>query len=91
MTLIRNRIEANVESDTSAVMTNNEFGPLVNILIEGNYLSGGQYTIYVDDTKRHGSRVSNFLVRSNIIEKGRYGYSTLYGSNVLIDSSNILK
>jgi hypothetical protein len=58
--------------------------------MEGNYLSGGQYTIYVDDSKVPTNKVGNFNIRNNTIKKGRYGYTSLYTSGVSIDSSNIL-
>ena len=73
------RIIASREKDTSAIMTNNEFGRLHDILIEGNYLEGGQYTLYCDATKSAKNMpVESFLVRNNLIKPGRYGPAALY-------------
>jgi len=91
MTVRNCRIVASQEKDTSAIMTNNEFGRLHDILIEGSYLEGGQYTLYCDTTKSaRNMPVANFTVRNNTIMRGHYGFAALYNSGVVIDNSNKL-
>jgi hypothetical protein len=89
MTVTNCRIVASPQNDTSAVMTNNEFGKLHDITISGNYLEGGQYTLYCDSSKSSANMpVTNFVVKNNTIKAGRYGATSLYNSGVVIDSSN---
>lgn len=89
MTLLRNRIECSNQNDTSACMTNNEFGSLVDILIDGNYLSGGQYTLYCD-SRKSTKPVTNFVVTNNTLKKGNYGWTALYDSGVVVGPTNKL-
>ncbi len=91
MTVRSCRIIASRENDTSAIMTNNEFGKLHDILIEENYLEGGQYTLYCDTrASTKNMPVTNFVVRNNTIKRGRHGFAALYNSGVVIDRSNKL-
>lgn len=89
MTVKNCRIVASPENDTSAIMTNNTFGRLYDVLIEENYLEGGQYTFYCDTrASPKNMPVVNFVVRNNIIKRGRYGFAALFNSGVIIDRSN---
>jgi hypothetical protein len=47
ITVRHNRID-NPHAQTSCLMVGGEYGSPSNILIEGNYLNGGNYTIYLD-------------------------------------------
>ena len=87
ITILRNYIE-NPFTQTSALMFNNEFGPLHDILIDGNYLSGGGYTVYFDTSKSSmGVPCVNVKVTNNTLKKGFYGWAALYNSGVTIDAS----
>lgn len=71
------------EGQTSAVMMNNEFGPLNNITIIDNYLSGGGYTIYCDNTKSAEVVTANTIsITRNKLGTGLFGYYALYTSGV---------
>jgi len=68
---------------TASVMLNNQFNGLANIDVIDNYLSGGAYTIYVDNTKS-ASPVDNATIRIwyNKMGEGDFGYFSLYTSGV---------
>ena len=46
--VIRHNTIINDNGQTSAVMINNDFGPVSDIKVDGNYLAGGGYTLYSD-------------------------------------------
>lgn len=78
---------------TACVMTNNYFGPLARVKVDNNYVRGGGYPMYCDDSFGGGS-VSNISFTNNRIGKGQWGYWALYGSgayksgNVDADTGN---
>lgn len=70
------RIESNVidvsnEGTTSAVMMDNEFGPLSDIEVKNNVLLGGTYTVYVDG--KFTDQPLDVVVTGNKIGSGLYG------------------
>lgn len=82
VTIKHNTILIN-QGQTSAVMMNNEFGPLQNIKVIDNLLKGGGYTIYCDNGKS-GSLVDSGTIRIayNKLGTGLFGYYALYTSGV---------
>lgn len=77
--VIRGNWIENRESQTSAVMIDNYFGAVDNIVIEGNYLSGGDYTIYSDGSF-NSSKITNIVIRNNTLGKGFWGYFAFKGN-----------
>lgn len=71
----------NHHAQTSAVMINNEFNRIGDILVERNLLVGGGYTIYVDWRKKGEAFVDaatiNFV--DNHLGKGVFGYTAFFG------------
>lgn len=69
---------------TSSVMLNNYYNGLANIDVIDNYLSGGAYTVYVDNTKSE-EVVDKDTIRIwyNKMGTGDFGYFSLYTSAVL--------
>lgn len=66
----------NNQTQTSAIMMQNVFGAISDITIDGNRLSGGGFTIYLD--KRHGDSPiddATVCITNNIIGKGYYGHT----------------
>jgi hypothetical protein len=57
---------------TSAVMIDNYFGPISNISVDNNLLSGGGYTVYTDAQFTGGS-ISGVSFTNNHIGAGQYG------------------
>lgn len=63
----------NTNSQTSAVMIDNYFGPISNITVDNNLLVGGAYTIFVDGQFSGGS-VTGVKITNNRLSKGQFGY-----------------
>ncbi|WP_158237611.1 right-handed parallel beta-helix repeat-containing protein [Bradyrhizobium forestalis] len=78
-TVIRHNTIVNSHGAAGAIMIDNEFGPVSNIVIEGNLLAGGSYTIY-SDGKFNGNPISGVSITDNHIGSGQYG-PTLFRSN----------
>ena len=57
----------------SAVMINNYFGPISNIIVDNNQLVGGQYTVYSDGSLNRYS-ITGVQLTNNDMRKGNYGY-----------------
>ncbi len=74
------RIEHNtmlgVPKQTSAVMIDNYFGAVSNIVVTNNYLAGGAYTIY-SDGRFDGGNITGIEFSYNHMEKGEFGYASI--------------
>jgi hypothetical protein len=78
--LLRNYI-VNTQDQTSALMLGDETSPFHDAIIDGNYLAGGGYTIYLYG----GPRVT---FTNNTLKKGHWGYEgTQFGTQPKIDAS----
>ena len=64
---------------TSAVMLDNYSGPLRRVVVEGNRLLGGGYTVYVDG-RFSGGPVEGVVVRGNRLGRGYWGYTAIQRS-----------
>lgn len=81
--VIRHNTVLILQGQTSAVMMNNEFGPLQDIDIIDNYLSGGGYTIYCDNGKSASPvDAASIRIKYNKLGSGIFGYYALYTSGV---------
>jgi hypothetical protein len=76
-TTIRGNNIVNEHNQTSAVMINNYFGGVNNILVENNRLVGGGYTIYTDG-RFTNTPMNNICIINNRLGKGRWGYSAYW-------------
>lgn len=83
--ILRSWVE-NPFNQTAALMFNNEFGALHDILVEGNYLAGGGYTIYFDTSKANRA-TTNCRVINNTIRSGSAGHAALYNSGVQVNAA----
>ncbi|WTX00783.1 right-handed parallel beta-helix repeat-containing protein (plasmid) [Streptomycetaceae bacterium NBC_01309] len=73
ITIRHNRIE-NPRNQTSAILVGGEFGSPSNILVENNFLDGGNYTVYLDP------KGSNRVIRNNVFTRNYvYGPARLDG------------
>lgn len=84
MTITHNTLFC-VHSQTSAIMLNNEFGAIRDVLVDDNIAAGGAYTIYVDDTKGGGT-VEGHTIRltNNKMLTGQFGYFSTYTSDPIV-------
>ena len=82
-----NTIVNNYEQ-TSAVMMNNEFAPLSDIIIDGNLLIGGGYTVYLDGRK-NASAVDDASIRitNNQIGDGHFGDFAFYINKPVVEGN----
>ncbi|AWL96942.2 MULTISPECIES: right-handed parallel beta-helix repeat-containing protein [Bradyrhizobium] len=78
-TVIRQNTIINSHGAAGAIMIDNEFGPVSNIVIEGNLLAGGSYTVY-SDAKFNDNPISGVSITDNHIGSGQYG-PTLFRRN----------
>ncbi|ANZ42271.1 hypothetical protein BBK82_46450 [Lentzea guizhouensis] len=73
ITIRHSKIE-NPNNQTSAILVGGEFGSPSNILIENNFLNGGNYTIYLDP------KGTNRVIRDNVFTRSHvYGPARLDG------------
>lgn len=70
-----------IPNETGTVNANNYFGPVANIAITNNKLTGGTYTIYVDGQFSGGS-VTGVSIMGNRIGGGQYGYALIRNATV---------
>ncbi len=68
----KNLIDLTNQTQTSAIMMDNEFGPLVRVTVQGNNLLGGAYVLYVDGKFSNINAISP-TVSNNILSHGAYG------------------
>lgn len=70
--VIRHNTVINPHGQTAAVMIDNYFGPVSNVLVTDNLLVGGGYTVY-SDAQFTGGSLSNIQITNNHIGGGYYG------------------
>jgi Ca2+-binding RTX toxin-like protein len=72
----------NEHGQTSAIMMDNYWEGLSNIVIDNNRLWGGGYTVYLDDTFDGGAVLDDTIqISNNEVGGGGYGSWSLYGNN----------
>jgi hypothetical protein len=70
--IIRHNTIINSHGAAGAIMIDNEFGPVSDIVIEDNLLAGGSYTIY-SDGKFNDNPITGISIINNHIGPGQYG------------------
>jgi hypothetical protein len=70
----------NDHDQTAAIMIDNYFGPISNIKVDNNILSGGGYTVYSDGQFSGGS-ISGVSFTNNHMESGQYGVTAFTGNS----------
>lgn len=85
--LIGNTLEGPYKQSTSAALLSANWSPLRNVVIRGNKLSGGGYTLYVQRKDGAGQPApSNVTVEDNVWVKD----SWQYGSHTIAPGADIL-
>lgn len=74
-TLIRHNTVLNPANQVSAVMIDNFWGAIDDILVENNYLAGGVFTVYCSAQFRTDAPVTNVRFVANRVGKGTGGYT----------------
>jgi ribosomal protein L6P/L9E len=78
--LIQGNTILNTQGQTDAVMIDNYWGPVSNVTINHNLLSGGDFTVYVDG-HFNSSPMTNVSVTNNVMGVGTYGYTDFNQTN----------
>lgn len=68
-----NTILAPYRTSTSAIIALTNVGYIDGMIIEGNYMSGGSYTVYLNDKGTGYGDPRNSIVRNNVFVKGSTG------------------
>ena len=71
-TIVRHNTVINDHTQTAAVMIDNYFGPVTNILVTDNLLVGGGYTIY-SDGQFNGGAMTGVQITNNQVGGGHWG------------------
>lgn len=77
-----------VPEQTAAVMVNNFFGPIRNVVVDGNRLTGGTYAVYSDGQFGGGS-IEGVSVINNWFGKSQYGYITVNNNTLAASHGNV--
>jgi Ca2+-binding RTX toxin-like protein len=80
----------NDNGQTSAVMLNNDFGPISNVKIDHNYLAGGGYTVYSDGSFSSTDKISGVTLTDNELGQGYWGYYYFKGNSPTLTSNDEL-
>ena len=83
---IRHNTVVNPWTSVSAIMIDNYFGPIADILVENNILVGGGFTIYVD-ARFNDSAVSNVRIVDNHMGSGRWGVTEFYRTSPVYEGN----
>jgi hypothetical protein len=75
-------IDMSNHGQTSAVMVDNYFGAISNVVVDGNHLLGGGYTVYADGNFSSTSKITGVKYINNKLGKGYYGYALLRNADV---------
>ncbi|MDQ1539831.1 MAG: hypothetical protein QOH29_557 [Actinomycetota bacterium] len=74
----------------SAIQTGHLIEPLTNILIQHNFMDGGNYTVNAGSTSTNGYAISAYIFKSNVFgSNSRYGPVQAVGSGTTFDSTNV--
>ncbi len=71
-TIVRHNTVINDHTQTAALMIDNYFGPVTNILVTDNLLVGGGYTIY-SDGQFNGGKMTGITITNNHVGGGHWG------------------
>ena len=88
--VIRHNTIINDNGQTSAVMINNDFGPVSNIKVDGNFLAGGGYTLYSDGSFSSTDKISGVEFTNNELGQGHWGYYYFKGNTPLLSNNDEL-
>lgn len=88
--VIRHNTIINDNGQTSAVMINNDFGPVSNVKVDGNFLAGGGYTLYSDGSFSSTDKISGVEFTNNELGQGHWGYYYFKGNTPLLSNNDEL-
>ena len=87
VTIEHNTVDLSGLDQTAAVMIDNYFGTIDNIVVNNNRLLGGGYTVYSDGQFTGGS-ITNVTFSNNRLGRGYWGYASIV-KNTPIWTNNV--
>jgi hypothetical protein len=81
-----NSIITNTTTDNSAVMIDNYFGPISNVTVDNNLLTGGAFTIFVDG-RFNNSSITGVSITNNHFGPGEYGDISVNKANPTVSGN----
>jgi parallel beta-helix repeat protein len=94
--ILRNTV-INQKDQTSAIMLSNYWGPVRNVMIDGNLLIGGGYTVYINEIGRgqaKGGPLVNVTFTNNRLGPGVWGHLDLrteLGASPVIAGNTVVR
>jgi hypothetical protein len=74
----------------SAIQTGHLNMPLTNVLIDHNFMDGGNYTVNAGSTSRDGHPITGYVFKDNVFGRHyRYGPVQAVGAGTSFDDSNV--
>jgi hypothetical protein len=74
----------------SAIQTGHLNKNLTNVLVEHNYMDGGNFTVNAGSTSRSGHQISGYVFKDNVFgRRSRYGPVQAVGAGTVFDASNV--
>jgi len=74
----------------AAIQTGHLVEALRDVVVDGNYMDGGNYTVNAGATSTDGYPISGYVFTNNVFgHDARYGPVTGLGSGISFDSSNV--
>ncbi|MBD3782029.1 MAG: right-handed parallel beta-helix repeat-containing protein [Micrococcales bacterium] len=86
--IVGNRIE-NSHTQTSAILIGADQGSVSNVLVQGNTLAGGGYTLYGGARPPAGNSIANIVLKDNAFSRKYFASSGAYGPMTATDDSRI--
>lgn len=77
-----------VPEQTAAVMIDNYFGPISNMTVDNNLLSGGTYTVY-SDGQFSGGPITGVKIINNRFGVHLYGYASIVNNTLAASYGNV--
>ncbi len=71
-----NTVDMREHGQTAAVMIDNYFGPISNVVVNDNVLQGGGYTVY-SDGQFNGGAITGVSFTNNRLTRGYWGYASI--------------
>lgn len=87
--VIRDNVIENPFTQTSAILLGAHQGSVSNVLVVGNLLAGGGYTLYGGADPRSNYTISNIVLRDNVFSTKFYPKSGRYGPMTATDDPSI--
>jgi hypothetical protein len=87
--LRRNRILGPFQQSTAALMFGTGIGPISNVLVEDNFLSGGGYMVYFLDQEKGYGPPTNVRIIDNVIDADSFKFNWLQTNASLVRSGNV--